>query len=126
MTNLKTTIFSMLVLAVTTITHAQEDGKTLAPPGSAPKDFTLPVKEVFGLDNGLKATLVPFGVIPKAQINVIIRAGGLDEGENTWLADLSADFFLEGTTEHSGEEIARAAAAIGGKINVSVGGSDDS
>jgi zinc protease len=100
---------------------AQESERELPPPGGTPKDFTLPASDSFALDNGLTATLVPFGNVPKATVRVVIRSGNLNDGEQTWLADLSSDFFLEGTTSRSAEQIAQQAASMGGEINVSVG-----
>ena len=100
---------------------AQEPERELPPPGSTPKDFSLPEKQTFELDNGLRVTMVPFGTLPKATISVVVRSGNLNEGENTWLADLSGDFLLEGTATRSGEDIAREAAAMGGQVTVNVG-----
>lgn len=107
------------VFAGLTLANAQD--KQEPPPGGTPKDFSLPEKRSFVLDNGMRATLVPFGQVPKATISVIVRSGNLNEGEQTWLADLSGDFFLEGTTNREADEIARVAASMGGSVNVSVG-----
>lgn len=108
----------LLSVALVASTSAQE--KETPPPGGTPKDFSLPAKSTFGMDNGMHATLVPFGSVPKTTISVIVRSGNLNEREQTWLADLSADFFLEGTKTRTAEEIARAAASMGGSIDVSV------
>jgi predicted Zn-dependent peptidase len=101
--------------------HAQEEEKELPPEGGTPKDFTLPAKDSFELPNGLRVTLVEFGSVPKATINIIVRSGNLNEGDRTWLADLSGDFLLEGTASRSSDDIAREAAAMGGQASVSVG-----
>ena len=108
----------LLTVALVASTSAQE--RETPPPGGTPKDFNLPEKSTFGMDNGMHATLVPFGSVPKTTISVIVRAGNLNEREQTWLADLSADFFLEGTKTRTAEDIARAAASMGGSIDVSV------
>jgi len=100
---------------------AEDEARQVAPQGSAPRDFSLPEKTEFGLDNGLHGTLVPFGSVPKTTISVIVRSGNLNEGEQTWLADLSGDFLLEGTSMRSAEDVALTAAAMGGQVNVSVG-----
>ena len=121
MINSKFVTYVALALSFVAVVYAQENEKQAAPPGGAPKDFVLPATDVFGLENGLKATLIPFGSVPKATVRIIVRSGSLNEGNQTWLADLSGDFFLEGTTSRSGEDIARAAAAIGGQVNVTVG-----
>jgi len=120
MTNSKIVTYAVLALSFVAAVYAQEEGRQVPPPGGTPKDFVLPTKNIFGLENGLQATLVPFGSVPKATVRIIVRSGNLNEGDQTWLADLSGDFFLEGTTSRNGEEIARAAAAIGGQINVTV------
>jgi hypothetical protein len=73
-------------------TPAQETQakKQSPPPGSAPKPFKVPKQEKFSLPNGLEATLVPYGSIPKVMIAVSVRAGNLNEAANqVWLADLT-------------------------------------
>jgi predicted Zn-dependent peptidase len=121
MTNLK--VFACIGLAFffTVVTSVEAQEREAAPPGGTPKDFTLPAKDEFFLDNGLRATFVPFGSVPKATISVFVRSGNLNEGHQTWLADLSSDFLLEGTSSRSAENVARAAAAMGGQITVNVG-----
>jgi zinc protease len=120
MTNSKIVTCAVLALSFVAGVYAQEEGKQVPPPGGTPKDFVLPATDVFGLANGLKAIMIPFGSVPKATVRIIVRSGNLNEGDQTWLADLSGDFFLEGTTSRSGEDIARTAAALGGQISVSV------
>jgi len=99
---------------------AQEEARERPPEGAPPKDFNLPEQEVRQLDNGLKITAVHFGAVPKATISVVISAGNLNEGDRTWLADLTGDFLLEGTMTRTGEDIAREAAAMGGQVTVNV------
>jgi zinc protease len=120
MTNFRSVTYAVLALSFVAAAYAQEVEKQEPPAGGTPKDFVVPAKDVFGLENGLQATLIPFGSVPKATVRIIVRSGNLNEGDQTWLADLSGDFFLEGTTSRSGEDIARAAAAIGGQINVTI------
>jgi zinc protease len=109
-----------LVLAAGAL--AQEEAAKEAPPaGGEPRDFTLPDKRETSLDNGLDITAVPFGSVPKATLAVVVRAGNLNDGEQTWLADLTGDFLLEGTSTRTAEAIAREAAAMGGEVSVSVG-----
>jgi len=120
MTNSRMVTYAVLALSFVAVVYAQEEGRQAPPPGGTPKDFVLPTKDVFGLENGLQATLIPFGSVPKATVSIIVRSGNLNEGDQTWLADLSGDFFLEDTMSRSGEDVARAAAAIGGQINVTI------
>ena len=122
MTEFKTIACIALAFSfVATASVAEDETRQAAPPGSEPRDFSLPEKTEFGLDNGLHGTLVPFGSVPKTTISIVVRSGNLNEGEQTWLADLSGDFLLEGTSNRSAEEVALAAAAMGGQVNVSVG-----
>ena len=100
---------------------AQEQAKEVPPAGGTPKDFTLPPKQQYQLDNGLMVTLVPYGSIPKVTISARIMAGNLNEGEDTWLADLTADLMEEGTRNRSAEDVAREAADMGGSLSIGVG-----
>ena len=100
--------------------QAQAERET-PPPGGTPRDFALPDKHTEQLDNGLEITAVPFGIVPKVTLSVVVDAGNLNEGQLTWLADLTGDFLLEGTASRSAEAIAREAAAMGGQVSVSVG-----
>ncbi len=96
--------------------------KQSPPPGSAPKPFKVPKQEKFSLPNGLEATLVPYGSIPKVMIAVSVRAGNLNEAENqVWLADLTTSLMKEGTTSKSAQEVAQQAASMGGSVDVNVG-----
>lgn len=112
-------------LAVTLVlgqnVYAQEAQKQTPPEGGTPKDFTLPAKQQFELDNGLKVTLVPFGSIPKVTISARVMAGNLNEGSDTWLADLTANMMEEGTTSRSAEDVARQAAEMGGNLTIAAG-----
>jgi zinc protease len=110
-----------LAIAAGAPAQEPERAKETPPAGSTPQDFTLPDKQETRLDNGLEITAVPFGSVPKATVAVVVRTGNLNEGEQTWLADLTGDFLLEGTAGRAAEAIAREAAAMGGEVNVTVG-----
>lgn len=120
MNRIHTIVMAALVIAFASPVAAQEPEKEVPPPGGTPKDFKLPASDSFTLDNGLAATLIPFGNVPKVTISVVVRSGNLNEGEQTWLADLSGDFFLEGTSSRGAEQIAQEAASMGGEVAVSV------
>ena len=95
--------------------------KETPPPGGTPKDFKLPVKETFALDNGMAVTLVPYGKLPKVTIQFRISSGNINENEKqVWLADITADFLKEGTTSRTARQLAEEAARIGGELSVSV------
>jgi predicted Zn-dependent peptidase len=96
--------------------------KQTPPAGGAPKDFKLPAKKTFQLDNGLGATLIPYGTLPKANVSVVIRSGNINEGPaETWLADLTNSLMEEGTTTRNAEKLASEFASMGGSLSVSAG-----
>ena len=94
-----------------------------APPaGGEPKAFNLLETTTFELDNGLQATLVEYGALPKVTVNVIMRTGNInEESEQVWLADLTGDLLKEGTASRSATQIAQEAARMGGSVNIGVG-----
>ncbi len=92
------------------------------PAGGEPKDFRLPEPETVRFENGMRVTLVPYGVLPKVTSTLVVRAGNIDEApDQVWLADLTGDLMQEGTTTRTAEEVAQAAASMGGGLNVGVG-----
>ena len=112
------TIVAAVLLAVTLV--AAE--KQTPPPGGAPKDFNLPPATTFTLDNGLRATLVQYGKMPKVTISVRVRAGNLNEtAEQVWLADLMGDLMEEGTATLSAKDLAAAFANMGGELSIGTG-----
>lgn len=92
------------------------------PPAPAePEPFQLPEFTTFSLDNGLDVTLVPYGTVPKVQVMLAVRAGNLNEGQQTWLADLTGDMLEEGTKNLTGKQLAEKIAGMGGSLYVSTG-----
>lgn len=113
--------FLMTLILSTTFSGALAQ-KQAPPEGGTPQDFKLPAKESKKLKNGLSATLVQYGVIPKVDINVIVKTGNVHEGpDEIWLGDLTADLMAEGTTSMDFKTIAKKVAAMGGEVNVSTG-----
>ena len=115
--------FGVLVttLILGPVALAQEKAKQTPPEGGTPKNFTLPAKQQYQLENGLKVTLVPYGAIPKVTVSARVMAGNLNDGEDTWLADLTADLMEEGTVGRSAEQVAREAAEMGGNVSIAAG-----
>lgn len=112
-------LLTIVLALVVTAMYAQ---KQTPPEGGQPQDFKLPEKDHKKLSNGLTATLVQYGVIPKVDINVIIKTGNIHEGpDEVWLADLTSDLMREGTTSMDFKTIARKVAAMGGEVNISTG-----
>lgn len=101
---------------------SETNQKETPPAGAEPKDFELPTPQTFTLDNGLQATLVPFGRVPRVQARVVIRTGNIDEtAEQVWLVDLLASLMSEGAGERDGKQLAEAFASIGGELSVAAG-----
>ncbi len=90
-----------------------------APPAPGePKGFKLPSPHTFELDNGLRATLVQYGLLPKATVVAQIRTGNNNEtAEEVWLADLTGNLMGEGSTTRDAKTLASEAAAMGGDLN---------
>lgn len=90
------------------------------PPLGTPRDFQLPAKTEFALDNGVGVTLVPFGTVPKATVMVVLRTGNIDD-PRTGVADLVGEMLKEGAAGQSAADVARLAADMGGSLDVGVG-----
>jgi zinc protease len=96
--------------------------KQTPPAGGKAKDFKLPAKKVQSYTNGLKSTMVPYGIIPKATISLIIKTGNVHEGPNqVWLADLTGRLLREGTANADFATLSKKVAMMGGSLNVILG-----
>lgn len=103
-------------------TKAPAVAKQTPPPGSKPRDFALPAKEEFTLDNGLRARLVPYGEVPKVTMMVAIQAGNVHEAANeVAVADLLAKLLQEGTASMSATQLADKVARMGGSLSIGAG-----
>lgn len=112
---------SVVLLVWTAIAAASVPAAEPPPAPGTPRDFQPPAKTTRTLDNGLRATFVEFGDIPKVSISAYVRAGNLNEGTDTWLADLTGEMLKEGAGERTAAQIAEEAAAMGGSVIVAVG-----
>src|SRR5690242_5956390 len=107
----------MLLIATAAIAQKQTP-----PEGKAPKDFTLPAKKDEKLSNGLAYTLVQYGQIPKVTVQVVIKAGNVNEKANeTGLADVMLNLMKEGTTSRNAKQLAKEVARLGGTLSYNVG-----
>ena len=96
--------------------------KQKPPVGGTSKDFVLPQKQTQTLANGLSATLVHYGAIPKVEVQLIIKTGNVHEAANEiWLADLTGLLMKEGTSTMNFKAISKKVAAMGGEVNISTG-----
>ena len=86
-----------------------------------PVAFNVPDNRSFTLDNGLEGTFIQYGLAPTTQIALRVRAGNIDDGSDTYIADLTASMMEEGANGRSAEDIATAIASMGGELGVGVG-----
>ena len=99
--------------------HARAQ-KQSPPEGGPAKAFTVPAHETYTLPNGLKVTLVPYGIIPKVTVDITIVAGSADEGkDHQGVAGLAAELMKEGTEKSSAGQVADEAARMGSALDVS-------
>lgn len=106
---------ALLVLALPA--HAELEAP---PPPSPPKPFTVAALDTVEFPNGLKATFIPFGTVPKVTISAVVRTGGLNQNGKIWLPSLTTELMKQGTTQHSAEQLAEAAALMGGALGTQV------
>jgi len=96
--------------------------KQMPPEGGPPKAFTVPATETYTLPNGLKVTLVPYGIIPKAAISLAVDAGQINEGSGrVGVASLTTDLMKEGTEKLTAQQVAEAAARMGSTLEIHAG-----
>jgi zinc protease len=114
---------SVLVLAGTILGMVPADAQKQTPPeGAAPKPFTLPASETYSLPNGMKVSLIPYGIIPKATVSAAVDAGSLNERrDRVGASDLAGDLFKEGTATQTSQQLAENAARMGSTLDVSMG-----
>ena len=85
------------------------------PPPGPPRPFRLPVPTTITLENGVQATFVDFGVVPKVSVAISVRTGALNEDNRVWLSDLTGELMKEGTKQRTAEELTDAAAQMGAR-----------
>jgi len=111
---------AVIGLALAAWAVAAEPREQPPAPGE-PRDFRLPGRETVTLDNGLALTFIDYGTVPKVTVLAVVRTGNIDDGESTWLADVTLEMMKEGTATRSAPAIAEAAAGMGGSLNVGAG-----
>jgi zinc protease len=122
---MKTTMKKLCLLAIagSVLGIAPALAQKQAPPeGGHPKAFTVPANETYTLPNGLKVTLVPYGIIPKAAISLAVDTGEINEGSGrTGVASLTTDLMKEGTEKQTAQQVAEAAARMGSTLEIHAG-----
>jgi zinc protease len=112
----------LCLLAFTLCAAAFGDQKEQPPEGGPPKPFHLPPTEDFTLPNGMKVTLVQYGIVPRVAVRAYVNAGGINEAANqVWLSRLTGLLMKEGTKTRSAEQVAADAAEAGGQLEVDPG-----
>jgi predicted Zn-dependent peptidase len=113
------------ILAALAVVASPAMAQKEAPPApGTPKSYRVPPRKTASLPNGMKLTMVRYGVVPKVSISLRIETGNIDEGpDEIQLSALTADMLLEGTTTRSAQDISRLAAEMGGTLNA--GSADD-
>ena len=117
---MKTLISAVACMPMLLAASASGAQQTPPQPGP-PRPFTLPTPAAVTLSNGVRATFIDFGTVPKVTVAISIRVGALNDGERTWLSDLTAELMKEGTASKTAEQISEAAAAMGGEVGIGVG-----
>jgi zinc protease len=93
--------------------------KQTPPEGGPAKAFTVPAHETYTLPNGLKVTLVPYGILPKATVDISIVAGSADENkDHQGVAGVATDLLKEGTAKLTSGQVADEAARMGSTLSV--------
>jgi zinc protease len=110
---------SMALLLMGMWTAAPAVAQKQKPPEGGPaRAFTVPHHEDYTLPNGLKVTLVPYGNIPKATVDITVEAGSADEGSSHGgVADLAANLLNEGTETLTPSQLADEAAGMGSTLS---------
>jgi zinc protease len=113
----------LLAIAGSILGIAPAGAQKQAPPeGGPPKAFTVPANETYTLPNGLKVTLVPYGILPKAAISLAVDAGDINEGAGrVGVASLTTDLMKEGTDKLTAQQVAEAAAGMGSTLEIHAG-----
>ncbi|HEY5807094.1 MAG TPA: pitrilysin family protein [Povalibacter sp.] len=118
--------YALLATIATSFAASAVSAQQAPPPAGPPRPFQLPTPVTISLPNGIEATFIDFGVVPKVSIAISVRTGNLNEGDSIWLADLTSDLLKEGTQGRTAEQIADAATVMGGALNVGVGADETS
>jgi len=93
--------------------------KQSPPEGGPARAFTVPAHETYTLPNGLKVTLVPYGIIPKVTVDINVVAGSADEArDHQGVAGVTADLLKEGTEKLTSSQLADEAARMGSTLSV--------
>jgi predicted Zn-dependent peptidase len=115
----------LIILPVMLVAVAAQESpaqKEAPPQAGPPVSFKLPAKREIKLPNGMAVTLVQYGTLPKVDVQLVVRAGNVNESpRQVSLADVMGDLMEQGTSTRSAEQLAREAASMGGSLDIFVG-----
>ena len=112
-------VFMVVAMALCAGVRAGAQKQT-PPEGGPAKAFSVPAHETYTLPNGLKVTLISYGIIPKVTIDFMIVAGSADERKDRQgVAGLTAELMKEGTEKLTSSQLADEAARMGSTLDVS-------
>lgn len=111
---------STLATAALCLAAAVAVARGVPQPGPAPA-VRLPPSDTLMLPNGLTATLVPYGHVPKTSIVITVATGPSADDRRPGVARLAAELLNQGTRGHSAAQFYREAAQFGGAVSVSAG-----
>ena len=96
--------------------------KQTPPPAGPAKSFVVPPARHFALGNGMQVTLVPYGQVPKVDVELVVYAGhAAERADQVWLSDLMGDLMQEGTTTRTARQVNDAVARMGGSLELTTG-----
>ena len=91
------------------------------PEPGPPPVVQLPARTDLLLPNGLGATLIPFGAVPKTTVIVTVGTGSIADGARPGLANLAADLLKQGVLGGDAASLFKRAADLGGSISIGAG-----
>ncbi len=121
-TDRRTGALLALVTLLAAAPLAAQQTRQTPPAGGRPRDFQLPEPRTFALSNGMGVTLVQYGTVPKATVQLRVRVGNVNEtADQVFLGDLTTDLMREGTTTRSAAQVSADAAGMGGDVFLNTG-----
>ncbi len=83
----------------------------------AQANYTLPHYQKITLDNGLTLYLMEQHEVPLIDVNIVIKAGAIDDNKHNGLAYLTAKSLTLGTKQHTKSQLNEAVEFIGAQLN---------
>jgi len=111
-----------LGVAASAQTPASTPAKEPPPAPGPSRPFQLAPRTHYVLPNGTQVNLLQFGTVPKVSIEIDEAAGRVNEDtQHIDLSAITAELMGEGTTKHSGEDLARQAGDMGSSLSIQGG-----